>query len=52
MIVNGKSLLTEKPIIDMRTPHHCIYAKHIQAKEQCEYWRVIASDVSTQKEEP
>lgn len=31
-------------VIDMGTPHHCIYAKRIQAKEQCEYWRVIASD--------
>lgn len=33
-------------VIDMGTPHHCIYAKRIQAKEQCEYWRVIASDAN------
>lgn len=33
-------------VIDEGSPHHCIYAKHISAKEQCEYWRVIASDAN------
>lgn len=31
-------------VIDSGERHNCIYAKNISVKEQCEYWRVIASD--------
>jgi|SRR5690554_6319886 len=33
-------------VIDSGERLNCIYAKDISVKEQCEYWRVIASDVS------
>ena|SRR5690606_1708815 len=37
-------------VIDSGERHHCIYAKDISIKEQCEYWRVIASDAAPQEE--
>lgn len=33
-------------VIDSGERHNCVYAKDISAKEQCEYWRVIASDAA------
>lgn len=36
-------------VIDSGERHNCIYAKDISVKEQCEYWRVIASDAAMQE---
>ena len=33
-------------VIDEGNPLDCVYARRIETKEQCEYWRVIASDAS------
>lgn len=35
-------------VIDAGERHNCIYAKDIEVKEQCEYWRIIATDSDMQ----
>lgn len=39
-------------VIDSGERHHCIYAKDISVKEQCEYWRVIAKDSAMEEHNP
>lgn len=34
-------------VIDTDERHHCIYATHIDVKEQCKYWTIIATDAGT-----
>lgn len=36
-------------VIDSGERHNCIYAKTIEVKEQCEYWRVIVTDSGVQE---
>src|SRR5690554_3146 len=36
-------------VIDSGERNHCVYAKSIEVKEQCEYWRVIAKDSAIQE---
>lgn len=38
-------------VIDSGERHNCLYAKDISVKEQCSYWRVIASDAAPQPAE-
>lgn len=33
-------------VIDINERHNCIHAAHIDVKEQCKYWTIIASDQS------
>lgn len=28
-------------VLDEERPEHCIYAKHIDAKQKCQYWRPV-----------
>lgn len=36
-------------VIDSGERRNCVYAKTIEVKEQCEYWRVIVTDSAVQE---
>lgn len=37
-------------VIDSNERHDCLYAAHIEVKEQCKYWKIIATDIDTAEE--